>query len=66
MGTIHHIFERPIASHAPRAVPLPRIGSVGARAAVRLALGTATVTMIAGICIGFIIGYAAAAGQVSP
>ncbi len=65
MGTIHHILERPLTIHPPLAMPIPRIGAVGART-VRLILGTAMVAMIAGACLGFIVGYAAAAGQIGP
>ncbi len=65
MGTVHHAFERPLAIHVPRATPIPRIGTFGTRT-LRLILGTATVALVAGICLGFIVGYAAAAGQISP
>lgn len=65
MGTIRHVFERPLAIHVPRVTPIPRIGAFGTRTP-RLILGTAAVTLVAGICLGFIVGYAAAAGQISP
>ncbi|MBA2291639.1 MAG: hypothetical protein H0W15_04190 [Gemmatimonadales bacterium] len=65
MGTIRHDFERPLAIHVPRVTPIPRIGAFGIRT-LRLILGTATVAMIAGVCLGFIVGYAAAAGQIGP
>ncbi len=65
MGTIHHAFERPLTIHPPHATPLPRVGAVGGRT-VRLILGTAMVAMIAGASLGFIVGYALAAGQIRP
>lgn len=65
MGTINNTLERPLTIHTPLARPIPRIGAVRART-VRLILGTAMVAMIAGACLGFVVGYAAAAGQYGP